>query len=91
MVGYGLASELRRAGVYVKTVEDKPQVADWAFKRQMQHSMTRGIDWLVLVSGDSDFAEMLRRARESELGTVVVGDWDRALGRHADLWFPVVK
>lgn len=23
-VGYGLASELRRAGVFVKTVEDKP-------------------------------------------------------------------
>ncbi|XP_057717910.1 uncharacterized protein LOC130932578 [Arachis stenosperma] len=87
-IGYGLASELRRAGVYVKTVEDKPQAADWALKRQMQHSMTRGIDWLVLVSDDSDFAEMLRRAKERELGTVVVGDWDRALGRQADLWFP---
>jgi len=31
---------------------------------------------------------MLRRAREADLGTVVVGDWDRALGRHADLWVP---
>nr|DAD41335.1 TPA_asm: hypothetical protein HUJ06_015658 [Nelumbo nucifera] len=41
-VGYGLASELRRAGVFVKTVEDKPQAADWALKRQMQHSMNRG-------------------------------------------------
>jgi len=39
-----------------------------------------------LVSDDSDFSEMLRRAREAHLGTVVVGDWDRALGRHADLW-----
>ncbi|XVE55851.1 hypothetical protein DITRI_Ditri03aG0190600 [Diplodiscus trichospermus] len=29
---------------------------------------------------------MLRRAREANLGTLVVGDWDRALGRHADLW-----
>lgn len=87
-VGYGLASELRRAGVFVKTVEDKPQAADWALKRQMQHSMSRGIDWLVLVSDDSDFADMLRRARESNLGTVVVGDWHRALGRHADLWVP---
>lgn len=85
-VGYGLASELRRAGVYVKTVEDKPQAADWAVKKQMQHSMSRGIDWLFLVSDDSDFKEMLMRARESKLGTVVVGDWDRALGRHADLW-----
>ncbi|GKV04585.1 hypothetical protein SLEP1_g16729 [Rubroshorea leprosula] len=87
-VGYGLASELRRAGVYVKTVEDKPQAADWALKRQMQHSMSRGIDWLFLVSDDKDFVEMLRRAREANLGTVVVGDRDRALGRHADLWVP---
>ncbi|KAA8528510.1 hypothetical protein F0562_035865 [Nyssa sinensis] len=87
-VGYGLASELRRAGVFVKTVEDKPQAADWALKRQMQHSMSRGIDWLFLVSDDSDFSEMLRRARESNLGTVVVGDGHRALGRHADLWVP---
>ncbi|KAF5792223.1 putative transcription factor C2H2 family [Helianthus annuus] len=87
-VGYGLAAELRRAGVFVKTVEDKPQAADWALKRQMQHSMSRGIDWLVLVSDDSDFVEMLKRARGSNLGTVVVGDWDRALGRQADLWVP---
>ncbi|XP_021903420.1 uncharacterized protein LOC110818755 [Carica papaya] len=90
-VGYGLASELRRAGVFVKTVEDKPQAADWALKRQMQHSMTRGIDWLFLVSDDKDFVEMLRKARDANLGTVVVGDWDRALGRHADLWVPWVE
>ncbi|CAK8569857.1 unnamed protein product [Lathyrus sativus] len=87
-VGYGLASELRRAGVFVKTVEDKPQAADWALKKQMMHSMSRGIDWLLLVSDDSDFSEMLRKAREGNLGTVVVGDVDRALGRHADLWVP---
>ncbi|TYH11913.1 hypothetical protein ES288_A06G023800v1 [Gossypium darwinii] len=90
-IGYGLASELRRAGVYVKTVEDKPQAADWALKRQMQHSMSRGIDWLFLVSDDKDFVEMLRRAREADLGTVVVGDWDRGLGRHADLWVSWVE
>lgn len=87
-VGYGLDSELRRAGVFVKTVEDKPQAADWALKKQMMHSMSRGIDWLLLVSDDSDFSEMLRKAREANLGTVVVGDVDRALGRHADLWVP---
>ncbi|WCJ32673.1 C2H2-like zinc finger protein [Euphorbia peplus] len=84
--GYGLAGELRRAGVYVKTVEDKPQAADWALKRQIEHSMTRGVDWLFLISDDSDFADILRRAREANLGTVVVGDRDRALGRHADYW-----
>uniref|UniRef100_A0A1J3CJ21 C2H2-type domain-containing protein n=1 Tax=Noccaea caerulescens TaxID=107243 RepID=A0A1J3CJ21_NOCCA len=87
-VGYGLEAELRRAGVQVRTVEDKPQAADWAVKRQIQHSMTRGIDWLVLVSDDKDFADMLRKAREADLGTMVVSDRDRALGRHADLWVP---
>lgn len=86
--GYGLAAELRRAGVYVKTVEDKPQAADAALKRQMMHSMNRGVDWLVLVSDDSDFSEMVRKAREAELRTVVVGDGRTALGRTADLWVP---
>ncbi|KAB1220179.1 hypothetical protein CJ030_MR3G017003 [Morella rubra] len=90
-VGYGLASELRRAGVFVKTVEDKPQAADWAVKRQMQHSMSRGVDWLFLVSDDSDFSDMLRRAREANMGTVVIGDMDRALGRHADVWVPWIQ
>ncbi|QCD90313.1 hypothetical protein DEO72_LG4g1268 [Vigna unguiculata] len=87
-VGYRLAAELRRAGVFVKIVQDKSQAADWALKRQMVHSMSRGIDWLFLVSDDSDFSEMLRKAWEANLGTVVVGDWDRALGRDADLWVP---
>lgn len=89
-VGYGLDRELRRAGVFVKMVEDKPQSADWALKRQMQHSMSRGIDWMVLVTDDSDFSDMLRRAGEANLQTVVVGDSDRALGRYADLWVPWV-
>ena len=87
-VGYRLAAELRRAGVFVKIVQDKSQAADWALKRQMVHSMSRGIDWQFLVSDDSDFSEMLRKAWEANLGTVVVGDWDRALGRDADLWVP---
>lgn len=87
-VGYGLASELRRAGVFVKMVADKPQAADAALKRQVHHSMARGIDWLFLVSDDSDFSEMLRRARESDMRTVVVGDGRTALSREADLWFP---
>ncbi|KAH6782232.1 C2H2-like zinc finger protein [Perilla frutescens var. frutescens] len=90
-VGYGLAQELRRAGVYVKTVQDKPQAADWALKRQMLHSMSRGVDWIVLVSDDSDFTEMLRKARGANLGTVVVGDQDRSLGRHADVWVPWIS
>ncbi|XP_021726533.1 uncharacterized protein LOC110693682 [Chenopodium quinoa] len=87
-VGYGLAKELRRAGVFVKTVEDKPQAADWALKRQMMHSMSRGVDWLFLVSDDSDFRDMLRKAGEANLGTVVVGDRNGVLGMQADLWVP---
>ncbi|XP_021765992.1 uncharacterized protein LOC110730499 [Chenopodium quinoa] len=87
-VGYGLAKELRRAGVFVKTVEDKPQAADWALKRQMMHSMSRGVDWMFLVSDDSDFRDMLRKAGEANLGTVVVGDRNGVLGMQADLWVP---
>ncbi|KAL6495922.1 hypothetical protein OROGR_030485 [Orobanche gracilis] len=86
--GYGLGQKLRRAGVYVKTVQDKPQAADCALKRQMVHSVSRGVDWIVLVSDDSDFSEMLMKARNANLGTVVVGDRGRALGRHADVWVP---
>ncbi|KAG6519416.1 uncharacterized protein LOC121968581 [Zingiber officinale] len=89
--GYGLASELRRAGVFVKTVEDKPQAADWALKRQMQHSMSHGIDWLFLVSDDSDFSDMVRRAREADLRTVVVGDGRTALGCQADILVPWLR
>ncbi|KAL9446221.1 hypothetical protein AB3S75_013981 [Citrus x aurantiifolia] len=90
-VGYGLGSELRRAGVFVKTVRDKPQAADWALKRQMQHSMSSGVDWMFLVSDDNDFKEMLRKARDANLGTVVVGDSNRGLGQHADLWVPWIE
>ncbi|KAJ4832072.1 hypothetical protein Tsubulata_040762 [Turnera subulata] len=89
-VGYGLEAELKRAGVYVKTVQDKPQAADWALKRQIEHSMNRGVDWLVLVTDDSDFRDILGRARQANVGTVVVGDMDRALGRNADYWVPWV-
>ncbi|EPS63603.1 hypothetical protein M569_11180, partial [Genlisea aurea] len=87
-IGYGLAQELKRAGVFVKTVEDKPQAADWALKRQILHSMSSGVDWIVLVSDDSDFCEMLRKARDADMGTVVVGDRDGSLGRYADVWVP---
>lgn len=75
----------------MKTVEDKPQAADSAVKRQMHHSMSRGIDCLFLVSDDSDFSEMIRKAREADLRTVVIGDGRRALGRLADFWVPWMR
>lgn len=87
-VGYGLASELRRAGVDVRTVPDKPQAADQALKRQVKHSVACGVDWLVLVSDDSDFTDTLRKARDADLRTVVVGDGCRALGNVSDIWLP---
>uniref|UniRef100_J3MBL4 C2H2-type domain-containing protein n=2 Tax=Oryza brachyantha TaxID=4533 RepID=J3MBL4_ORYBR len=87
-VGYGLASELRRAGVHVRTVSDKPQAADHALKRQVKHSVACGVDWLVLVSDDSDFTDTVRKARAADLRTVVVGDGCRALGSVADIWLP---
>ncbi|KAF8733091.1 hypothetical protein HU200_015456 [Digitaria exilis] len=87
-VGYGLASELRRAGVQVRTVSDKPQAADHALKRQVKHSLACGVDWMVLVSDDSDFTDTVRNARAADLRTVVVGDGCRALGKVADIWLP---
>ncbi|KAM0929864.1 hypothetical protein ACQ4PT_001322 [Festuca glaucescens] len=42
--GYGLDSELRRVGVHVRTVPDKPQAADQALKRQVKHAIACGVD-----------------------------------------------
>jgi hypothetical protein len=87
-VGYGLASELKRAGVNVQTVKSKPQAADAALKARVKENLARGVDWMVLVSDDSDFIETIQMARAAELRTVVVGDRQRALGRIADIWLP---
>ncbi|KAI5386123.1 hypothetical protein KIW84_072622 [Lathyrus oleraceus] len=87
-VGFGLGSELRRAGVFVKVekVGEKGNAVELWLKREM---MSGEVGWLVLVSDDREFAEMLRKVREVNLKTVVVGDyWDRDLGKNADLWLP---
>lgn len=73
-VGYGLASELRRAGVYVRMVSDKSQAADEALKLHMHRSIRTGTDCICLVSDDSDFANILKLAQSKDLHTVVVGD-----------------
>ncbi|KAL2623542.1 hypothetical protein R1flu_003747 [Riccia fluitans] len=73
-VGYGLATDLKRAGVQVRTVESKPQAADEALIKHMSLYINRGLDCLILVSDDSDFLEILRYARSRRLFTVVVGD-----------------
>ncbi|KAL2620639.1 hypothetical protein R1flu_000844 [Riccia fluitans] len=73
-VGYGLATDLKRAGVQVRTVESKPQAADEALIKHMSLYINRGLECLILVSDDSDFLEILRYARSRRLFTVVVGD-----------------
>ncbi|KAG6547703.1 hypothetical protein Mapa_010515 [Marchantia paleacea] len=85
-VGYGLMQDLRRAGVYVRTVEDKPQAADIALKEHMQKSMKKGVKCICLVSDDSDFTPVLKMARERNLHTIVVGDL-RVLSAYADTYF----
>ncbi|KAL2651719.1 hypothetical protein R1flu_019847 [Riccia fluitans] len=85
-VGYGLMQELRSAGLYVRTVEDKPQAADIALKEHMTKSMKKGVRCICLISDDSDFTPVLKMARERNLHTVVVGDL-RILSAYADTYF----
>lgn len=88
-VGYGLMDELKRAGVWVGKVSDKPQAADSALRNHMVDIMDRRmVECIVLVSDDSDFVEILKEARLRCLKTVVVGDSnDGALKRTADAAF----
>ncbi|KAJ0965533.1 hypothetical protein J5N97_026671 [Dioscorea zingiberensis] len=88
-VGYGLADELRRAGVLVRTVEDRPEAADKAIREHLVDTMDKGrIGCLMLVSDDAGFAGVLREARMRCLRTVVVGDeGDGVLKRCADAAF----
>lgn len=85
-LGYGLAPELRRAGVYVRTVEDRPQAADAALIKHMSVYINRGLETLILVSDDSDFTDILRLASMRNLQTIVIGD-TMTLSRHADISF----
>ena len=82
-VGYGLAGDLRRAGVYVRMVSDKPQAADEALKHHINRSIREGVRCICLVSDDSDFSKMLQLAQSKHVYTVVVGDTP-TLSRFAD-------
>ncbi|KAL2649740.1 hypothetical protein R1flu_017868 [Riccia fluitans] len=73
-VGYELATDLKRVGVQVRTVESKPQGADEALIKHMSLYISRGLECLILISDDSDLLEILRYARSRRLFTVVVGD-----------------
>ncbi|XP_024387619.1 uncharacterized protein [Physcomitrium patens] len=84
--GYGLATELKRAGVYVRTVEDKPQAADEALIKHMTDYINKGLETLILISDDSDFVDILRFASRRNLQTIVIGDL-MVLSKHADISF----
>ncbi|KAK8613990.1 hypothetical protein V6N13_122369 [Hibiscus sabdariffa] len=76
-VGYGLADELKRAGLWVGTISNRPQAADVASRDRMVDVIDRRkAECLVLVSDDSDFVEAKLRC----LKTVVVGDADDETG-----------
>eukprot|EP00850_Spirogloea_muscicola_P001859 SM000007S20819 [mRNA] locus=s7:458366:460154:+ [translate_table: standard] len=82
--GYGLASDLRRAGVTVRLVSDAPQAADTALVRDLTRAIAAGaLDCVCLVSDDRGFVGILRLARLRGLRTVVVGNAD-ALASVAD-------
>lgn len=87
--GYGMADELKRAGVLVTKVDDRPESADRAIREHIVDAMDRRrIGCLVLVSDDSGFVGVLKEARMRCLMTVVIGDErDGALKRCADAAF----
>eukprot|EP00250_Pteridium_aquilinum_P005915 c15932_g1_i1 orf=44-985(+) len=85
--GYGLHLDLFKAGFCVRTVDQSPQAADRALKRQIKHSMDNGVQCICLVSDDSDFAEILKTARSKCVLTVVIGN-TASLRQFADVWFP---
>ncbi|KAL5071859.1 hypothetical protein RYX36_022746 [Vicia faba] len=70
----------------VTNVGDKGNATHLWLKKEM---MSREIGWLVLVSDDQGFSDMLRKVREVDLKMVFVGDyWGRDLGKNHDLWLP---
>ncbi|KAI5386158.1 hypothetical protein KIW84_072648 [Lathyrus oleraceus] len=84
---FDLKIHFKRVHLYqLEKVGEKGNAVELWLKREM---MSGEVGWLVLVSDDREFAEMLRKVREVNLNTVVVGDyWDRDLGKNADLWLP---
>ncbi|KAI3988528.1 hypothetical protein MKX01_026342 [Papaver californicum] len=88
-VCYGLVDELKRAGVWVQFVSDKPQAANIVLREHMVEMMdSKHADCVVLVSDDSDFVDVFREARQRGLMTVAVGDnKDGSLKRCADMEF----
>lgn len=81
-VDYDVDKELTRAMVEVKRVGHQPEAADEALKahasklwspRTQNDAQEKRIDCLVLVSDDTGFVNMLKRAKKAGIKTVQVG------------------
>ncbi|TEY35156.1 hypothetical protein BOTCAL_0603g00070 [Botryotinia calthae] len=96
---YKLDTELRRAGVVVNLVDSSSQAADKAiiaYANAMRHRKETLYDWLVLISDDTDFGDLVKRLSRKGVGTIVVGEQMRKVGsnpsrnlvRAACAWVP---
>ena len=88
-VGYGLADELKTEGFWIKTVLDKPQAVDILLRNHTVDMMDkRRIECLAVVLDNSDFVEVLQKAKLRCLKTLFWGDInDEVLKRIADTCF----
>ncbi|KAK8901569.1 hypothetical protein ACHAO1_002449 [Botrytis cinerea] len=89
---YKLDTELRRAGVVVNLVNSSSQAADKAiiaYANAMRHRKETLYDWLVLISDDTDFGDLVKRLSRKGVGTIVVGSKpNRNLVRAVCAWVP---
>ncbi|KAF7928170.1 hypothetical protein EAE99_004928 [Botrytis elliptica] len=94
---YRLDTELRRAGVEVNLVQSSSQAADKAiiaYSSKMRRATV--YDWLILISDDTGFWDLVKRLSRKGVGTIVVGDRMRKSGgqpskklaRAACAWVP---
>ncbi|TGO59111.1 hypothetical protein BCON_0048g00370 [Botryotinia convoluta] len=80
---YELDTELRRAGVVVNLVKSSSQAADKAiiaYSNEMRQRKATVYDWLILISDDTDFGDLVKRLSRKGVGTIVVGDRMRKVG-----------
>ncbi|KAF7951618.1 hypothetical protein EAE96_006920 [Botrytis aclada] len=81
---YKLDTELRRAGVVVNLVSSSPEAADEAivaYATALRQRESTSYDWLILISDDTDFRDLVKRLSRKGVGTIVVGDRLRKVGR----------
>ncbi|TGO24470.1 hypothetical protein BPAE_0102g00320 [Botrytis paeoniae] len=80
---YKLDTELQRAGVVVNLVKSSSQAVDKAiiaYSNAMRQREATLYDWLILISDDTDFGDLVKRLSRKGVGTIVVGDRMRKVG-----------